>query len=109
MRFSDGGLVFSGLNGKTKKWGTERTYGGRLVENMAQSVARDVMALGVMASHRAGWTPIMTVHDEIVWEVPERDAAGTAAVLRDLMIRGASWSGGLPLAAEYKISKRFGK
>jgi DNA polymerase len=109
MRFSDGGLVFQGLNGKTKKWGTERTYGGRLVENMAQSVARDVMALGIMASRQAGWTPVMSVHDEIVWEVPERDAAGTAVVLRDLMIRGASWTGGLPLAAEYKISKRFGK
>jgi DNA polymerase len=109
MRFSDGGLVFSGLNGKTKKWGTERTYGGRLVENLVQGVARQVMALGITASHRAGWTPIMSVHDEIVWEVPERGAAGTAVVLRDLMIRGASWSGGLPLAAEYKISRRFGK
>ena len=60
MRVEDGGLVFDGVNSKTKKWGVERTYGGRLVENLVQSVARDVMAEGILAHARCRLCRCMT-------------------------------------------------
>ena len=44
MRIWQGDLIFDGVNGTTKKWGIEKAYGGRLTENLTQSVARDVMA-----------------------------------------------------------------
>jgi DNA polymerase len=106
MRYESGGLVFDGVNGITKKWGTERTYGGRLVENLVQSVARDVMAEGILTADRL---PVMTVHDEIVWEVPEERSAWTADGLRNTVETVPVWAPGLPLASDVKILRRYGK
>lgn len=98
MRLQDGGLVFDGVNSKTKKWNTERTYGGRLVENVVQSVARDIMATGMLS---IADVPVMTVHDEIVWEVPEGAAV--------FPVFAPSWGSGLPLASEPHVGKRYAK
>ena len=102
MRISpDGGLIFSGVNGKTKKWEeAQRTYGGRLVENITQSVARDVMAEG-MLSHPDGL--VMSVHDEIVWELPEH-RQGMAWVHT-----GAAWTATLPITSEEHRGNRYAK
>jgi len=96
---AESGLVFDGVNGVTKKWGTERTYGGRLVENLVQSIARDVMAEAMLK----GPVPVMTVHDEIVWEVEEglptqQWTPGTPA-----------WAVGLPVAAKLSTGRRYAK
>jgi DNA polymerase len=98
MRLENGGLVFDGVNGVTKQWGTERTYGGRLVENIVQSVARDVMAEGMLSSSHQ---PVMTVHDEIIWEVPGDDAV--------LATFSPPWASGLPVASETTVGRRYAK
>jgi len=107
MRFEEGGLVFDGVDGITKRWGKQRTYGGRLVENLVQSVARDVMAEGILAANRQ--LPVMTVHDEIVWEVLEATADSTAATLQSIVETVPLWASGLPLASDVKILRRYGK
>jgi DNA polymerase len=104
MRMQSGGLVFDGLNSLSKKWGIERTYGGKLVENIVQSVARDVMAEALVASARL---PVMTVHDDIVWEVPT-GAVMEAEGLRQVVEAPPAWASGLPIASEIKISRRYG-
>jgi DNA polymerase bacteriophage-type len=108
MRMVDGGLVFDGVNGVTKKWGTERTYGGRLVENLVQSVARDVMAEAILMT-APRLLPLMTVHDEIVWEVPEGEADALAHALQTCVETVPVWAAGLPLASDVKILRRYGK
>jgi DNA polymerase len=105
MRLENGGLVFDGLNSVTKKWGTERTYGGRLVENLVQSVARDVMAEAMLA---APLRPVMSVHDEIVWEVEDIMVKVMTDALQAVVDAVPSWAGGLPIASEIKISRRYG-
>jgi DNA polymerase len=107
MRFEKwgSGLVFDGVNSLTKKWGTERTYGGKLVENIVQSVARDVMAEALVAQPNE---VVMTVHDDIVWEVPQNRDAITADMLRQVVENPPAWAGGLPIASEVKISRRYG-
>ena len=97
MRVEDGGLVFDGVNGVTKKWGTERTYGGRLVENLVQSVARDVMAEGMLACDRV---PVMSVHDEVVWETEE-------GFIPKMPV--PSWASGLPVASKLSVGARYAK
>jgi DNA polymerase bacteriophage-type len=109
MRFSDGGLVFDGVNSLTKQWATERTYGGRLAENIVQSVARDIMAsamLRVEAEFSA--VPVMTVHDEIVWEVDK------AAFLAPEGMQACAevvpgWAADLPVASSLHVGERYGK
>jgi DNA polymerase len=108
----DGGLVFDGVDSITKRWGKQRTYGGKLVENIVQSVARDVMAEGILAVEQglAIRLPIMTVHDEIVWEIPYDHAmAANADDLRLVVERMPVWAPGLPLASDVKILSRYGK
>jgi len=109
MRLGQNGLEFDGVDAITKQWGTQRTYGGKLVENLTQSVARDIMAEALLASEAAGLRPIMTVHDEIVWEVPAVVVERKAALLKILVETVPAWAKGLPLASEVKISRRYGK
>jgi DNA polymerase len=107
MRFEKwgSGLVFDGVNSLTKKWGTERTYGGKLVENIVQSVARDVMAEAMLAAPNG---MVMTVHDDMVWEVSQESATAGAEAMRQIIESPPAWASGLPIASEIKISRRYG-
>jgi DNA polymerase bacteriophage-type len=105
MRTGEDGLVFDGVNSISKNWQTERTYGGRLVENITQSVARDVMAEAMLRYWMPGmvsnkFVPVMSVHDEIVWEVEEGFAP---------KIGTPSWAEGLPVAFEVHFGRRYAK
>lgn len=69
-------IYFKGMQ-KTgaKKWGDLHTYGASLVENITQACARDVMAYAfVRADEKEDYTPITTVHDELINEVDEEAA-----------------------------------
>jgi len=47
-----------------------RLYGGLLTENVVQAVARDLLLSGMLETEKAGATITMTIHDEVVAEVP---------------------------------------
>ena len=51
----------------------------------------------------------MSVHDEIVWEVPEVAAEMMAMLMQATVETPPAWAAGLPLASEVKISRRYGK
>lgn len=59
-------IVF--MTESNKQWVRASTYGGRIVENIVQSVARDLLANALLKCEDAGLFPIMHVHDEIVCE-----------------------------------------
>jgi DNA polymerase bacteriophage-type len=101
MRIENGGLVFDGVNSLTKKWGTERTYGGRLVENLTQSIARDVMAEQML---RVPDGIVMCVHDEIVWETAQ--ASGDH---RRYLPKAPAWASDLPVDGKVVIGRRYAK
>ncbi len=88
-------------NGVTtgRKWGRLETYGGKLVENIVQATARDLLvhAMGLVA--RAGHRIVMHVHDEIVIDEPE-DSDFTIADACQLMTTPPDWAAGLPLDAD---------
>jgi DNA polymerase len=107
-RIENGDLVFDGVGQTNKKWGTQYTYGGKLAENVTQAVARDVMADAMVRIEAVRKViPVMTVHDELVYEME----AGTALphVLHGDICQGPAWGAGLPIAAKLHVGFRYGK
>ena len=100
-------LAFDGMDSKTHKWGRQFTYGGSLVENAVQRLARDIMAGGMLRLEAAGYTPELSVHDEILSE--DRIGFGSVEEFCRIMAEVPEWAPGLPLAAEGWEGPRYKK
>jgi len=104
----DGQITFMGVNQYSRKWERLRTYSGKLVENMCQATARDVLASSMQPIESAGYEIVLTVHDEIISEASDTDEY-THEHLAELMSAGCDWTEGLPLAAAGFEAKRYRK
>ena len=100
-------LFYWAVNSTTKRWDKEKTYGGKIVENITQAVARDILAQAMLRVEKAGYPVIFSVHDEIVSEVPENK--GSLDDFRRLLCVPTSWMAGLPIKAECWSGKRYKK
>ena len=77
------------------------TYGGRIVENVTQAIARDVLAEAMVRLEEAGYEIVAHVHDEVIVEVPADRADQCLGRVNALMGNVApEWATGLPLRAE---------
>ncbi len=104
----DSKLTFMGLNSMTRKYTRQNTYGGKLTENVVQALSRDMMAEAMLKVDDGGtYIPLLTVHDEIVAEVPE--GQGSVKEFEDLISILPEWADGFPLAAEGWRGKRYRK
>lgn len=84
------------------------TYGAKLVENFVQAAARDVMAAGMVRLFDAGFLLDATVHDEIVAEAPDAEAAERLEEGRKILEEPPAWCGAR-LKVEGFVSKRYRK
>jgi DNA polymerase bacteriophage-type len=105
---NEGTIVYEGVNQYTKKWETIETYGGKLVENVVQAVARDVLASGMFRAEAAGYAVCLHVHDELITETPDTDEYSVDELSR-IMSTNPGWSLGLPLAAAGFETRRYKK
>jgi DNA polymerase len=103
-RFGNDSIIYSGV--VKKKWVTIETYGGRLVENITQAVARDLLfnSLGTLAKN--GISVVAHIHDEAVCEVP---LDVTVDEVCTLMSEAPGWAKGLPLKADGYSCKFYKK
>ena len=76
----------------------QETFGGKLAENCTQSIARDLLAHGMMNLEAAGYPIVFHVHDEAVMEVPI--GRGSVEEACEVMARAPAWADGLPLRAD---------
>lgn len=83
------------------------TYGGKLVENIVQAIARDLMVASCLRAERKGYEIIGTVHDELIAEVPED--FGSAEELLKIMCVKPKWATDAPINAEGWEGKRYRK
>lgn len=74
------------------------TFGGKLVENLTQSIARDLLAHGMIQLEKAGYRIVFHVHDEAVMEVPE--GFGSVEEACRIMAIQPEWAQDLPLRAD---------
>lgn len=91
-------LWYEGMDQTTKKWCKQQTYGGKLVENIVQAIARDCLADALLRVDAAGYNVVMHVHDEIVTEVPH--GKGSTEEINRIMGQPIPWASGLPLKAD---------
>lgn len=116
-RVENGKLSYMGMNSYTKRWERIATYGGKLVENCTQAVARDVMAANMQRIEDAGYEIVLSVHDELItessllvdgvtkkvhdtgWLLPSGEVVPLSKHLSALLATNPEWSEGLPLAA----------
>lgn len=80
-------------------WVTESTYGGKLVENITQAVARDCLALTLTRLSGNGLPAIMHIHDEAVIEVPKDEADEYLDIVEKTFALPIPWAEGLALTA----------
>lgn len=106
-KIRDGAISYYGVDSLTKTWKIQFTYGGKLVENACQSIARDVLATNMLEVNKT--LPIvLTVHDEIISEVDE-SFENSHKELSRLMAMNPPWAKGLPLAADGFECMRYRK
>lgn len=107
---ASGGCAFEyyGQIQATRRWSYIRTYSGKIVENLTQACARDVLASSLPAAEAAGYKTVLSVHDELITEVPD-DPRFSAAGLAAIMSSVPSWAEGLPLSAAGFAAYRYKK
>lgn len=94
-KFGGHALVYEGMNQTTKQWGRQDTYGGKLVENIVQAIARDCLADTMLKIDKAGYKIVLHVHDEVVIEAA--NGYGHLDDVLDIMRQPIAWAKGLPL------------
>jgi DNA polymerase len=95
--------------GKSKRWGPQSLYGGLQFENIDQAVSRDLMAESMHRAEAAGFPLVLTVHDELLTEVPAEAEDKNAEALEVIMSVLPQWASGLPVAAKAWEDTRYVK
>jgi len=102
-------IIYWGMDQVKKIWTRIDTYGGKLVENIVQAIARDILADSMKRLNNAGYAIAMHVHDEVVADIPSYDAEDDLRVMCNIMGEPISWAEGLPLAADGYLTKYYKK
>jgi hypothetical protein len=84
-----------------------RIYGGKVVENVCQAVARQVVAEQMLRAAKR-YKVVLTVHDAIAIIAKESEAQEAQAYLEECMSWNPKWAVGLPLACESGIGRSYG-
>ena len=93
-RFGKMAVHYYSVNQQTRKWTIDSTYGGKLVENIVQAIARDCLAETLRRIDARGLQVVFHVHDEVIIDAPMRT---TVEEICDLMAQPISWAPGLIL------------
>lgn len=96
-KFEREGLSYEGIT-ESKKWGRIETYGPKLVENIVQAVARDLLAEAMLRLDKVGYEIVMHVHDEVIIEAPINK--GSLNEVYEIMSVSPKWAEGLCLRAD---------
>lgn len=77
-----------------------RLYGSLHFENLVQAIARDVIAVGLVRAHDAGFTIVGHCHDEIICLENILTRHHNLAYLNNMMVSEISWCSDLPLKSD---------
>lgn len=87
-------VSYERTNQETKKWERVPTYGGKMVENIVQAIARDILGIIILRCEKAGLPIVFHVHDEVIIDsTPDR----TLQEVEELFGKPIPWAPDLPL------------
>ena len=102
-KFGEPSITYEGVGG-TKKWERLETYGPKIVENIIQATARDILCYAMRSLKEK--RICMHIHDELVIEAPE----GTSLEeICEVMGRTPPWAEGLVLRADGYVTPWYKK
>ena len=108
-RWGNPSITYMGLNDKNK-WARVETYGGKLVENVVQAIARDCLAQAIEHLEAEGFPVVFHVHDEVVIDTaPFADDKTMLNRVIQIMSTPIPWAPGLPLGADGWVGEFFKK
>ena len=109
-RWGGASLSYMGMDQTTKKWKRVETYGGKLVENCVQAIARDCLAQAIENLEAEGLPVVFHVHDEVVIDIApfDNDKEMLSKVV-SILTRPIPWAAGLPLGADGWVGRFFKK
>jgi DNA polymerase len=99
-RWGNDSIHYHGMDQTTKKWGEQETYGGKLVENIVQAIARDCLAVAMQRLESAGYEIVMHIHDEVVIDRPASEGIDYLIKACGIMGLPIPWAPGLLLRAD---------
>lgn len=105
-------IRYKGMDQTTKQWTYVDTYGGKIVENVVQAIARDLLADSMLRIEDEGYQVVMHVHDEAVIELDQSSSISEDRHLHNIcsiMAEEVSWAKGLPLGAEGYVTPFYKK
>lgn len=97
-RFGKSAIGYMGVNQTTKKWEIIETFGGKIVENIIQAIARDCLAENIIKLESMGFKIVFHVHDEVIIDCPI--GKSSAEEVAKIMGEPIPWAKGLPLKAD---------
>lgn len=100
---------YKGIIQQTRKLGRVYMYGGKIVENVIQAIARDCLAEALLRLDRAGYEIDFHVHDEVIVEVDKQNAKKELERIIEIMCQQPEWAEGLPLNAAGFVKKFYMK
>lgn len=109
-RWGNPSVTYMGMDQTTKKWKRIETYGGKLVENCVQAIARDCLAGAICRLEAAGLPVVFHIHDEVVIDVrPFADDGEMLEKVVGIMTEQIPWAKDLPLGADGWVGEYFKK
>jgi DNA polymerase I-like protein with 3'-5' exonuclease and polymerase domains len=84
-----------------------RIYGGKMVENICQALARIIIANQMLMIARR-YKVAMTVHDSVVPVAPQEEADEARVFVEQCMRIRPKWAAALPLNCESKMGASYG-
>lgn len=106
-RFGSESICYEGVSQTTKQWCQQETYGGKLVENIVQGIARDCLAITILRLEEKGYPIVFHVHDEVIIEAPENDGVHTLQGVEEIFRMPITWAPGLPLKGAGYTTKYY--
>ena len=92
----------------TTRRGWTKLYGGKLIENLCQAIARCIIAEQMVKINKR-YKAILTVHDAIACMAPKEEAAEARAYVEECMRWTPEWATGLPLNCESGMGESYGE
>lgn len=92
-------FTYEGREQGSHTWGRIKSHGGKLVENFVQAIARDILAIGMMRAHKAGFYLVGSVHDELKSLAAILNKVHTVERLIECMTEEIPWCADMPLKA----------